>query len=66
MPPDVAALVARFVEGESFNVRVAAAGVGISTSTFYKYVARFRAEGVEGLYPRSRRPLTSPTAISVE
>ena len=64
--PEVAALVARFVDGERFNVRAEAAGVGISRSTFYKYVTRFRAAGVEGLFPISRRPRTSPTAVSAD
>jgi transposase InsO family protein len=34
--------------------------LGCSTKTFYKYLARYRVEGVDGFYPRSRRPLTSP------
>lgn len=40
----------------------------MAPKTFYKYLARFAVEGVEGLYPRSRRPLTSPSrlAVSVE
>ena len=37
--------------------------VGVTTKTFYKYLRRFRQEGVTGFYPRSRRPLTSPTRI---
>jgi hypothetical protein len=64
--PEVAALVVRFVEGERFNVRVQAAGVGISTTTFYKYVKRFRSDGVDGLFPNSRRPRTSPLAVSLD
>ena len=35
--------------------------MGISRKSYYKYLARFRSEGLEGLRPRSRRPLTSPT-----
>lgn len=64
--PEFAALVARYVEGEKFNVRAKCAEIGYSRSTFYKYVGRFSFRGVEGLYPDSRRPLTSPGAISTE
>jgi transposase InsO family protein len=45
------------------NVRAECAALGMSRSTFYKYVARFRAEGVDGFFPRSRRPLTSPERL---
>lgn len=73
MSPEVAALVARYVESldsrsgslpKKMNVRAECVGVGISRSTFYKYVERFRAEGVEGFFPRSRRPLISPGRLS--
>jgi transposase InsO family protein len=33
---------------------------GISRKTYYAYRVRYRAEGVEGLEPRSRRPKSSP------
>jgi transposase InsO family protein len=61
----LAALVARFVEGEAMNVTAQCRRVGCSTKTFYKYVARFRGEGVEGFYPRSRAPLSAPHATSL-
>ena len=64
MGPEFAALVARVGGGERINVRAECAGLGVTTKTFYKYLARFRAEGVEGFYPRSRRPLTSPNRVS--
>src|SRR5687767_9673608 len=35
--------------------------LGISRKSYYKYLGRFAREGLEGLRPRSRRPLTSPT-----
>jgi hypothetical protein len=38
----------------------------VSRQTFYKYVRRFRATGVPGLYPDSRRPRCSPTRLPVE
>lgn len=44
---------------------VECARVGVSTTTFYKYLARFKADGVAGFFPLSRRPRRSPTQISV-
>ena len=38
----------------------------ISRQTFYKHRRRFEAEGVAGLEPRSRRPRSSPTAVSAD
>jgi transposase InsO family protein len=64
--PELAALVARVHGGERVEVTAECAGLGTTTKTFYKYLARFAAEGVEGFYPRSRRPLRSPTRVSGE
>ncbi len=64
--PEFAALVARYVEGERFNVRAQCASVGCSTTTFYKYAARFAERGVQGLYPDSRRPASSPAAVTAQ
>jgi transposase InsO family protein len=36
---------------------------GVHRSWLYKLLARYRAEGPQGLEPRSRRPLVSPTRI---
>jgi transposase InsO family protein len=63
MGPEFAALVARVHGGERVDVRAECVVLGCSTKTFYKYLARFGAEGVEGFYPRSRRPLISPTRV---
>jgi len=63
---EVAAAVASFVSDPRFKVAARCRELGISRKTFYKYVARFRASGVEGFYPDSRRPLTSPTRLPVE
>ena len=38
--------------------------LGISRKTYYKYRARFAAEGAAGLVPRSRRPLSNPGQAS--
>ena len=62
--PEFAALVARVHGGERVNVRAECVVLGVKPKTFYKYLARFAEEGVEGFYPRSRRPLTSPTRLS--
>ena len=65
----VAAAVSSSLAGDvRLNVAEFCARRGISRQTFYKYRARFQLEGLEGLEPRSRAPLTSPrrTAIEVE
>lgn len=72
MSPQVAAAVARYVESMGspagsvprVNVRAECRTLGISRSTFYKYVERFGVEGVDGLFPRSRRPLSTPGRLS--
>jgi Integrase core domain/leucine-zipper of insertion element IS481 len=38
--------------------------LGVSPKTFYKYLGRFRADGLEGFFPRSRAPKSSPTLTS--
>jgi len=42
------------------------ARLGVSRKSYYKYRARFAAEGVAGLEPRSRRPRSSPGETSPE
>src|SRR5215207_4035798 len=42
------------------SVTQVCARLGISRKSYYKYLARFASEGLDGLRPRSRRPLTSP------
>lgn len=64
MGPEFAALVARVHGGERVNVRAECARLGTAPRTFYKYLGRFALEGVEGFYPRSRRPLNSPTQVT--
>jgi len=63
IPMKVMAAVMAFVAGEAMNVSQVCEEAGISRQTFYKYVARCRAEGLAGFEPRSRRPLTSPQAV---
>jgi transposase InsO family protein len=68
MQVKLAAVLARYGQGERLNVRATCVELGISRTTFYKYVERFEAEGVDGLLERSRRPGASPgqTSAAVE
>ena len=45
------------------SVAAVAAGFGLSERCAYKWLARFRAEGVDGLRDRSSRPKCSPRTI---
>src|SRR5215216_2434056 len=56
------AAVFAFVQSDGESVTSVCDRLGISRKSYYKYRARFECEGLEGLQPRSRRPLTSPTA----
>jgi transposase InsO family protein len=49
---------------EGRSVAELAAAHGVHRSWIYKLLARYRAEGEAGLAPRSRRPRTSPAAVS--
>lgn len=64
--PEIAAAVAAYAQGQRFNVSARCLELGLSRAAFYKYVARFRERGVAGLFPDSRRPVTSPTRLPVE
>lgn len=48
------------------NVSQLCAGFGISRTTGYKWLARYRALGEAGLAERSRRPLRTPGRVSAE
>jgi transposase InsO family protein len=56
----LAAAVAARARGERVDVTAECERLGISRQTFYKYLGRFSAEGVEGFFPRSRAPLRRP------
>jgi transposase InsO family protein len=58
----LAAVTAESLEG--MNVREVCRQRGVSAKTFYKWRARYRAEGLAGLEARSRRPRTSPKRLS--
>ena len=55
-----AAMFASVQAGQE-SVTELCARLGISRKSYYKYLARFRGEGLEGLQPRSRRPLPRAT-----
>ena len=64
MDPEFVAAVARAAAGEQLNVARFCRERGVSRDTFYKYVARFRAEGAGGFTRRSTAPHHRPTALS--
>lgn len=63
----IAAVVA-YVSGEKMNVAAVCRDCGTTPKTFYKYVNRYRLEGLAGFEPGSRRPHVSPnrTPAAVE
>src|SRR5262245_10540033 len=61
---DLAGYVINAVVVEGRSVREVAAAHDISRSWLYELLARYRAQGEDGLQPRSKRPRSSPTAVS--
>jgi transposase InsO family protein len=61
-----ARLVITAVTVEKRPVSEVARAYGVARSWVYTLLARYRAEGEAAFEPRSRRPLTSPAAISAE
>jgi leucine-zipper of insertion element IS481 len=59
-----ARLVITAVIVEKRSVSRVAGAYGVARSWIYTLLARYRAEGEAAFKPRSRRPLTSPAAIS--
>lgn len=59
----LAGVVARFAAGERLNVSAECLALGVTRQTFYKYLRRFQAEGVNGFFPRSRRPARCPSML---
>ncbi len=49
-----------------WSVKAAADAAGISVRTAYKWLARYRAEGIDGLRDRSSRPHRSPARLSAD
>jgi transposase len=59
-----ARLVITAITVEKRPVSEVAKSYGVARSWVYTLLARFKAEGEAAFEPRSRRPKTSPTAIS--
>ena len=59
-----ARLVITAIELEGRSVAEVIAAYGVSRSWIYELLTRYRAEGEAAFEPRSRRPHTSPTAIT--
>jgi transposase InsO family protein len=59
-----ARLIITAIEIEGRSVAEVVAAYGVSRSWTYELLARYRTEGEAALRPRSKRPRTSPTAIS--
>jgi transposase InsO family protein len=66
--PKLIAAIAAKTQGKAVNVAAACRSAGVSRKTFYKFLARYREEGLDGLRLRSRRPLASAglTPVGVE
>jgi transposase InsO family protein len=59
-------LLCQRVIDEGWKRAEAAAAAGVSERTAAKWLARFRAEGLDGLVDRSSVPLTCPTQLPTE
>jgi transposase len=59
-------LICERVLGERWSVARAAAAAGVSERTAAKWLARYRAEGEEGLRDRSSAPARVPSRTSPE
>ena len=58
------ALLCQRVLEQGWKVRAASEAAGVSERTAYKWLARYRAEGMAGLADRSSRPRRCPHATS--
>lgn len=56
----------RWVVERGAEVATVARSFGVSRKTVYKWLGRYREEGIDGLEGRSRRPLRSPRQTSDE
>ena len=59
-------LLVRRISDERWHVDDAARAAGVSTKTAYKWLSRFRSDGVSGLRDRSSRPLRMPRLTASE
>lgn len=56
----------RRIADDGWPVAVAAESMGVSRETAYRWLRRYRAEGIAGLEDQSSRPVRSPNQTSVE
>ena len=63
LTPQSRAEIGRRVLEESQSPTVVAAAFGVSVRTVHKWLARYRAEGGDGLRDRSSRPHGHPRAL---
>lgn len=61
--PNSRRLLVRRVREEGWSVMAAAEAAGVSDRTVYRWLARWREEGQEGLLDRSSRPHRSPRRL---
>ena len=66
LTPAARLLLVRRVRSQGWPVAEAAAAAGVSVRTAFKWLARFRAEGFEGLGDRSSRPRRSPARLGAD
>lgn len=64
LTPKGRALLVERVLDEGWSVQEASLAAGVSRRTAYKWIERFESEGQAGLFDRSSRPHSSPTATS--
>jgi transposase InsO family protein len=64
--PNSRRLLIERVLNEGWSVSDAAAAGGVSERTVYRWLARWRRDGAEGLLDRSSRPLRSPRQLSAQ
>src|ERR1700675_2788389 len=62
----VISAVIAVAEGATVNVARVCRDAGVSRKTFYKWLERYRAEGIEGIAERSRCPLRCPGQTPAE
>lgn len=64
MAVKLTAAVVAAAEGSDLNVSAVCRDAGVSRKTFYKWVGRYRAEGLSGLEDRSRVPRRTPHRVA--
>lgn len=66
LTPNGRLILVRRIVDDGWPVAVAAESMGVSRETAYRWLRRFRVEGVAGLEDRSSRPRRSPNQTPLE